>query len=138
MIKPYRLGPLFTPASLAESDEGTRGTLSLPSTTGGANWEGGAVDVEEGVLYVGSATQPVVLAMESDPERSDLNYVVALTLPASGPQRLPLIKPPYGRITAIDLNTGEHVWMVPNGNTPASIANHPALEGVAIPRTGNS
>ncbi len=138
LIKPYRLGPLFTPASLAESDDGTRGTLSLPSTTGGANWEGGAVDVEEGVLYVGSATQPVVLAMEPDPERSDLNYVVALTLPVSGPQKLPLIKPPYGRITAIDLNTGEHVWMVPNGDTPAWIANHPALEGVEIPRTGNS
>ena len=35
-----------------------------------------------------------------------------------GPQGLPLVKPPWGRITAIDLNTGEHVWMVPNGSTP--------------------
>ena len=53
-----------------------------------------------------------------------------------GPQGLPIIKPPYGRITAIDLNSGDHVWMVPNGDAPDWIKNHPALKGVAVPRTG--
>ena len=55
-----------------------------------------------------------------------------------GPQRLPLIKPPWGRITAIDLNTGDHVWMIANADTPDSIKNHPALKGLNIPRTGTA
>jgi quinoprotein glucose dehydrogenase len=49
---------------------------------------------------------------------------------------LPLIKPPYGRITAINMNTGEHVWMQPIGDTPDFIKNHPMLKGVTIPKTG--
>jgi quinoprotein glucose dehydrogenase len=53
-----------------------------------------------------------------------------------GPQGLPIVKPPYGRITAQDLNSGTQLWMVPNGDTPDWIKNHPALKGVEIPRTG--
>ena len=53
-----------------------------------------------------------------------------------GPQGLPLIKPPWGRITAIDLNTGEHVWMMANGDAPDYVRDHPALEGVEIGRWG--
>jgi quinoprotein glucose dehydrogenase len=53
-------------------------------------------------------------------------------------QGLPLIKPPYGRITAIDLNRGEIVWQVPHGETPDTVRNHPALKGLNIPRTGRS
>jgi quinoprotein glucose dehydrogenase len=49
---------------------------------------------------------------------------------------LPLIKPPYGRVTAINMNTGDHVWMQPIGNTPENIKNHPMLKGVTIPKTG--
>ena len=49
---------------------------------------------------------------------------------------LPLIKPPYGRVTAINMNTGDHVWMQPIGGTPENIKNHKLLKGVAIPRTG--
>ena len=55
---------------------------------------------------------------------------------AGGPQGLPLIEPPWGRITAIDLDTGNHVWMVANGDTPAFVREHPALEGVDLARTG--
>jgi quinoprotein glucose dehydrogenase len=51
-------------------------------------------------------------------------------------QGLPLIKPPYGRITALDLNKGEIVWQIAHGETPDNIKNHPALKGVTIPRTG--
>ena len=54
----------------------------------------------------------------------------------SGPQGLPLIKPPWGRITAIDLNTGEHLWMAANGDTPDYIKNHPALKGIDLGNTG--
>lgn len=50
--------------------------------------------------------------------------------------RLPILKPPYGRLTAIDLKAGEIAWQVPHGQTPDRIANHPALEGLDIPRTG--
>jgi quinoprotein glucose dehydrogenase len=52
------------------------------------------------------------------------------------PQGLPLFKPPWGRITAIDLNTGEHLWMIANGDTPDEIKNHPALKGLDLPKTG--
>ena len=51
-------------------------------------------------------------------------------------QGLPLIKPPYGRITAFDMDKGEIVWQVAHGETPDNIRNHPALKGLNIPRTG--
>jgi len=51
-------------------------------------------------------------------------------------QGLPLVKPPYGRITAIDLDEGEIVWQIAHGETPDNIRNHPALQGLEIPRTG--
>src|SRR5262249_60007310 len=56
----------------------------------------------------------------------------------ASPQGLPLLKPPYGRITAIDLDRGVFVWQVPHGETPDSVRNHPALKGLTIPRTGQS
>jgi quinoprotein glucose dehydrogenase len=56
----------------------------------------------------------------------------------ASPQGLPLLKPPYGRITAIDLDRGEFVWQVAHGETPDSVRNHPALNGLPIPRTGQS
>ncbi len=49
---------------------------------------------------------------------------------------LPLIKPPYGRVTAINMNTGDHVWMAAIGGTPENIKNHKMLQGVSVPRTG--
>ena len=133
----YRIGPLFTPPSLSEAEDGTKGLIQTPGQGGGANWEGAAVDVESGVLYVPSITNPIVRGLFRDPENSDMNYVDARwRLP--GPQGLPLVKPPWGRVTAIDLNTGEHLWMVPNGDTPEYVKNHPALDGIEVPRTGTS
>ncbi len=136
IARQYRLGPLYAPPSLADADDGTRGTIQVPGTAGGALWEGGAVDVEDGTLYVGSATSPTLLAMINDPDISDVAYVSAGTR-ISGLQGLPLFKPPFGRITAIDMNTGEHLWMKPNGNTPAAIRDHPALAGAEFPPTGS-
>ncbi len=131
----YRLGPLFTPGSLLDAEDGTRGTLALPGLDGGTNWEGGAADPETGFLYVASLTRPYLYALAHRPERSDVRYI-GVGGYARGPRRLPLVKPPYGRITAIDLNSGEHVWMVPNGDTPDRIKNSPALRGLDIGRTG--
>jgi quinoprotein glucose dehydrogenase len=135
-VRGFRLSQPFTPPSLAEAPDSTRGTLHLPGTLGGANWEHGAFDPETATLYVGSTTSPSVLALDPDPDRSDMDYVmVSGALPRV--QGLPIVKPPYSRITAIDLNTGEHRWMVPNGRTPERIREHTALAGLDIPPTGS-
>ena len=132
----FRLGPLYAPPSLADADDGTSGTVQVPGTAGGALWEGAAVDVATGVMYVGTTTSPTLLALTHDPAYSDVAYIS--TGPAiPGPQGLPLFKPPFGRITAIDMNTGDHLWMKPNGGTPASVRNHPALAGVDFLPTGS-
>jgi quinoprotein glucose dehydrogenase len=125
---------MFTPASLVDADDGTRGVLMLPNYGGGTNWEGGVADPETGMLYVPSSTSPAVAAVREDPG-TDVNYTfVAGQVPQ--PLGLPLVKPPWSRITAIDMNTGEHAWMVPNGETPEQIATNPALAGVDLPPTG--
>ncbi|HEX7081383.1 MAG TPA: pyrroloquinoline quinone-dependent dehydrogenase [Gammaproteobacteria bacterium] len=134
-IEGLRLGPIFTPPSLAEAPDGTHGTLMLPSFGGGSNWEGGAADPETGILYVGSTTNPAVLSVRAEPDLTDISYVFSGGQVPS-PLDLPLVKPPWGRITAIDMNTGEHLWMVPNGDTPDDVKNNPALEGLDIPPTG--
>ena len=135
-IEPFRLGhSVFSPPSLRHADDGTIGTLSLPSVTGGANWEGAAMDPETGMLYVPSRTVVTVLSVENDPN-SEVAYSMALGVRTPRAMGLPIVNPPYGRITAIDMNTGEHEWMVANADTPSFIADHPALEGVDVPRTG--
>ena len=122
-----------------KGEGGKIGTLYIPN---GANWPGGSFDPETGMLYVYSHTLLRVLSMVNDPKRSDMDYIsVGATLEDGGGggvsvQGLPLIKPPSGRITAIDLNKGEIVWQVAHGETPDAIKNHPALKGVTIPRTG--
>jgi quinoprotein glucose dehydrogenase len=119
--------------------ETKKGTLTLPGSQGGANWPGAAFDPESGILYVASSTDPAVLGLVNDPKTSNMDYIQGrrLKLPeGGGPQGLPLFKPPWGRITAIDLNTGEHVFMIPNGEAPDYVKNHPALAGVKLPRTG--
>jgi quinoprotein glucose dehydrogenase len=131
----YRLGPLFATASLADAPDGTKGTLTLPGSTGGTGWEHGAVDPETGYLYVGTATIPIILALAKDPKH-DIDYInIRGTMPT--PFGLPVIKPPYGRITAINMNSGEHVWQIANGDTPREVRNHPMLRGITLPRTGS-
>ena len=136
----FRLGPLFTPPSLIE-ENGTKGTLALPGSVGGANWPSAAADPETGILYVTSTTDPDVYGLWSDPASSNMRYVQGrgVRLPqGGGPRGLPLVKPPWGRITAIDLNTGEHVWTRPNGDTPDYVREHPALRGLDISPTGRT
>jgi len=137
-VKAFRLGPIYTPPSLANAPDGTHGTLMLPNAVGGANWEGGAFDPETNVLYVGSFTNPFILALEPPPAGADITYINGGGAQLPWLQGLPLIKPPWGRITAIDMNKGEHLWQVPNGPTPKEIVEHPALKGLDIPTTGRA
>ena len=137
IVEQHRYGSMFTPPSLAgEGDDATKGTINVPGYIGGANWEGAAADPETGILYVPSATIPSLSGMV-EPQSSDatLNYVRNVTTRV-GPQGLPLTKPPYGRITAIDLNKGEILWQEPNGIGSPQVRSHPALAGVELPPLG--
>jgi quinoprotein glucose dehydrogenase len=149
----YKLGPIFTPPVVSQRP-GPLATLALPSTGGGANWPGGAFDPDTGMIYVHSSTVISPLGLvPPKPGQSDMRFIRG-TAPAAGGaaegggggedgpnltvQGLPLVKPPYGRITAIDLNKGDLVWQIAHGETPDNIRNHPALQGVNIPRTGRN
>lgn len=135
LLDSVRIGPLYTPPSLKDAADGTTGTLSLPSSTGGANWPGGAFDPTTGLLFVPSKTVVVQMQLEHDPEVSDIRYISSRPTP---PEVLgiPIAKPPWGRITAIDLATGEHRWTMANGDTDEAILENPALADVTLPRTG--
>lgn len=130
----YTLGPLYTPPTLVTDDN--FGTLLMPGPTGGANWQGAVVDPETGYLYVSASHYTFTVGLVES-ELSEMNYVAGGPRLA-GPFGLPLTKPPYGTITAIDMNRGEHVWEVANADTPADIANHPMLRDLELPRTGHA
>jgi quinoprotein glucose dehydrogenase len=139
IIKDYRTGPIFTPPSLLTASDGTKGILQKPGANGGTNIQGGAaVDPETGILYVASVAGHSRIAVEHNTARSEMDYVSMGPGGVRGPQGLPLIKPPYGRITAIDLKTGEHLWWIPNGDTPRAVKSHEALRGLTIPPTGKN
>ena len=135
IVKKYKKGPLYTPVSIYNPPN-ELGTLMLPDAVGGANWQGGVFDPETGILYVSSSTVLRPMSLESAPAVSDMDYVAYMGSSRIGPYGLPLVKPPYGRITAIDLNTGNHKWMIPNANSPSWINTNPALKGLSIPATG--
>jgi quinoprotein glucose dehydrogenase len=167
IVKRYKMGPLFTPPVVSKV-EGPVGTLMLPSNTGGANWPGGALDPETNILYIYSFTNATSLGLVNDPKRSDMDFgrgrasqgatgATGAPTGATGAtgaggaggggegggnavtvRGLPLIKPPYGRITAIDLNRGDIAWQVAHGDTPDTIRNHAALKGLTISRTGRT
>lgn len=143
----FRLGPLFTPPSL-------QGTLQRPGASGGANWGGAAFDPETGLLYVrtseGTDTNQVCVNPGNDPE-VDVEYsnncpygaTLVMYREADGPGAarspesrlgpIPLVKPPYARLVAIDLNAGEIAWAVPFGEGSPEIRDHPLLHGVELP-----
>ncbi len=133
LISDYKTGPVFTPA-IVRGDDGLTATLFVPN---GANWPGGAYDPDTGIMYLYSHTLMRALGLASEPERSDMDYVNRGGRPPTV-RGLPLLRPPYGRITAIDLNKGEIVWQIAHGETPDRVRNHPALQGLDIPRTGRT
>ncbi len=137
IFKQYRTGPVFTPPSVVDpAPGGTKGTIELPGSVGGADWTGAAFDPETGVLYVPSMTNPFVANLiPGEPGETDLAYRASNRMLLQGPQGLPLVKPPYGRITALDLNEGTTRWMVPNGDGPR---HHPLLKSLNLPPLGQS
>ena len=130
-VSQYKTGPIFTPP-IVMRDGGLLGTLFVPN---GANWPGGSYDPDTGIMYLYSHTLSRAIGLVHDPDRSSMDYVRGRGARLSV-RGLPLMKPPWGRITAIDLNAGEIVWQVAHGETPDFVKNHPALKGIDIPRTG--
>jgi quinoprotein glucose dehydrogenase len=117
ILNQFEHGPIFTPPSL-------KGTINLPGWGGGGNWWGAAFDPETGWFYIPSITSHIVAKLEkADPSRSNFQYMRNFNVVAQGPRGLPLFKPPYGRITAIDLNKGEQMWQIPNGDGPRQKVN---------------
>lgn len=136
MTSRYRLGPLYTPPILKDAG-GKEGTFQLPGAGGGANWMGAAADPETGYFYIPSVTTPYISSLVPGGTRSEMPYIGGGSLGGNPTiQGLPIIKPPYGRITAIDLNTGDNAWMVPYGSPSAAVVNNPALKALNIdPKT---
>lgn len=125
-LKKYRLGPLFTPPSL-------QGTVARPGVIGGANWGGGAFDPETGILYVKTTNQPAIAQLvKPDFKETEADFVMGPRPNATFHNGLPLLKPPFGHLTAVNLNTGEIAWQVPFGDD-ARLRAHPALQGVTLP-----
>ena len=143
-IAGYRTGPLFTPPS-------NEGTIVMPGAIGGAGWGGGAFDPATGIIYIKATNSPAlykILKPATHSDTIDAAYTVdlphsTLSLPIGSASdtaaehqapiaELPINKPPYGTLTAIDLNTGERRWQITLGDSP-QIRRHPLLHGVRLP-----
>ena len=137
----YRSGPMYTPPSLA-------GTVVMPGAIGGSGWGGASVDPETGWIYIKATNSPALYALQKHDVPSDTvdgPYMVNLGNSSLGVSvgdaagggggrgaRIPINKPPYGTLTAIDLNTGDTKWQIPLGDSP-NVRNNPALRGVNLP-----
>ena len=137
VLESFVTGPIFTP-SIVAGEGGKLGTIVSPGPGGGANHPGASFDPLTGIVYVQSTTQLGAWGLaKPDPARSEFRYVKQSTGGAGGlkiPQGLPLTKPPYRRITAIDLKTGEHAWQVPLGEGPT---DHPAIRHLDLGPLGS-
>ncbi|MGI9204491.1 MAG: PQQ-binding-like beta-propeller repeat protein [Woeseiaceae bacterium] len=143
----YEIGPLFQPPLHRDNDLGKKGSLWCPGDIGGVNIDGpAAADPTTGVLYVTSRKHCTTRIIAPGAERDAIleaptgttiaDYAVLSGFGVRGPDGLNIFKPPYSRITAIDMNTGEHLWWIPVGETPDAVLNHPDLQGMDIPNTG--
>jgi glucose dehydrogenase len=152
LMQSYVTGPVFTPPSLADDHTtGKKGTLVAPGAWGTANWNTGAFDPDTGIYYAVSMTLPNVYALEAAPASERGPGKVLYGWPEDtprrgnveeeepqygpGPEGLPLLKPPYGRVTAIDMNRGDKLWTIANGDGPH---NNPALKGLNLPPLGTT
>ncbi len=154
LISKYKIGPLFTPPVVSKAG-GPLGTLDIGCCQGGTNWAGGSYDPQTHLLYVYGKSEVASLGLvPPQAGGSDMNFVRGSAAsygarppaaeggpPAGGAlsvQGLPMFKPPYGAITAFDMDKGEIVWQIAHGETPDNVRNNPALKGVNIPRTGRA
>ena len=129
IVEEFNYGPLYTPPN-TEQD-----TLYVPGWQGSANWNGCAADPETGMLYIPvKKTAISVKLSKPDPARSNFDYVGKTKMGISGPQGLPLWKPPYSYIAALDMNTGDYTWRTTLGKGPK---DHEALAGLDLPDLGD-
>ena len=146
LVSNYRIGPLFTPPSASKWPR-PLATIMNPNGDGAAQWPGGAFDPETNIFYIFSnISYNPTGQVPANPAVTDVGQMLGTATPPGEKsagitrmtvQGMPLMKPPYGQITAIDLNKGEIVWQVPHGETPDEVRNNPALKGMTIPRTGS-
>ena len=138
-VSEFTLGPIFTPP-LRTVEGVTQGTIQRPAIDGGANWGGAGVDPETGILYVPSNNRFSVLHFYTPDPSTGATMEITQAAFGSGsqprmPQGLPLFKPPYSRMTAVDLNAGDISWMQPNGDGNR-VRNHPMLRDLDLPPVG--
>jgi quinoprotein glucose dehydrogenase len=132
-LEGFKIGPIFTPppmVSPAGTPNPVRPLIQVPGLGGGANWQSGASDSETGFVYVGSATNPGTVGLNTQPVDEAL---ADYSMGGAGPQLpngLRLLKPPYGRITGYDMNRGVIAFQIPNGDTPPNIKTQLAAAGV--------
>ncbi|MDO9600188.1 MAG: pyrroloquinoline quinone-dependent dehydrogenase [Azoarcus sp.] len=122
----YNYGPLYTPPSLTKA-----GTLQVPGVLGGASWAGAAHNPKTNVMYVPSFTIPFGIKIKK--ENASVYDYTGTWAGVGGPQGLPLFKPPFSTVTAIDMNTGKHLWRIPAGKGPV---DHPAIKDLKLDRVG--
>ena len=130
----FVIGPIFTPPTLVSNEVGgTQGTLTLPGSWGSANWNTGAFDPDTGFYYGFTNDIPRVYRLErAEQEDAEMEYW-SPNREAPYIDGIPLTKPPWGRITAIDMNRGDHIWQVANGD---SLSDHPSLENLDLQSLG--
>ncbi len=147
-LEPYEIGPLFHPPLHRDNGSDKIAALWCPGDMGGVNIDGpSAADPETGILYVTSRKGCTSRIVAPGAERDELidaptgstitDYAVLRYSRVELPDGLPLFKPPYSKITAIDMNTGEHLWSIPVGETPEIVLNHPQLKDKQIANTGS-
>ena len=142
LVAQHKIGPIYTPAVPYDPN----GPVSTLMVMGGSNWPGGSYDPESNILYVTASVGVNSMTICRYAEGSVMPHGICLG-PDAGAfggvrdltvQGLPLLKPPYGTIAAIDVTEGEVLWEIPNGETPEAVRNHPALRGVELGRTGRA
>ncbi|MDP6414496.1 MAG: PQQ-binding-like beta-propeller repeat protein [Gammaproteobacteria bacterium] len=134
LIDNFTIGPLYTPPS-PFSEDGNQGTLTVPDAWGSGNWNTGAFDPKTGMYFAISYTNPGNLGIApTNVASATMTHSIPREAPSAPKiQGIPLVKPPYGRVTALNMNTGELEWSVPNGDGPR---NHPLLRDLGLPPLG--
>ena len=144
VFRRYRSGPVFTPPSV-------RGTIAMPGVIGGAGWGSTSFDPDTRTVYVKATEAPALFKVVTGAPNDTIGFRTTIDLRQSDigvvadpdstrgdhtpPDALPLIKPPYGTLTAIDLDSGKERWRVVLGDTPG-IRNHPLLKAATLPPLG--
>ncbi len=127
IMSKYRKGVLYEPLVDVKAT-GLKGTWIYPGYGGGANWNGGAFDPDTGALYVPIRHKPNAAGLaQGDPSRTNMKYTQSGNHVVGGPRGLPILKPPYSEVVAVDMNKGEHMWRVPLGKPSPGIRNNTAI-----------